>query len=173
MSEFSIGDKIIYGVHGVCVIDDIKKLDFSKSPELFYVLKPASDQRSSVFVPVGNAELGSKMKKILSSEEISELIGLMPNEDELWIENDVQRKASYAEIIKNNDRRSMIRIIKTLYLRREKLKLEKKKMRSFDEKFLQEAENILYDEFSYVLNIKKDEVVPFICNKIEMSKKIF
>lgn len=171
MSEFAINDKVLYSIHGVCVIEDIKPLDFSKSKENYYILKPAGDSKSSVFVPVGNEKLESKMKKILSADEINELISSMPEEEGIWIENETERKASYSEIIRSNDRHAMIRLIKTLYLRRESLKSEKKKLRLFDERFLHEAESILYDEFSYVLNIEKEQVVPFICNKIEISGK--
>lgn len=171
MTAFSVNDKVIYGIHGVCVIEDIRPLDFSKTKEKYYVLKPAGDNKSAIYVPVGNENLESKMKRILSAAEINELIGVIPDEKEIWIENEIERKAAYSDIIKSNDRHAMIGIIKTLYLRKEALKAEKKKLRQSDERFLNEAENILYDEFSYVLNITKEQVVPFICNKIEISEK--
>lgn len=171
MAAFSINDKVLYGVHGVCVIEDIRPLDFSKTKEKYYILKPAGDNKSAIYVPVGNENLESKMKRILSAAEINDLISDIPDEKEIWIDNENERKAAYSEIIKNNDRHAMIGIIKTLYLKRETLKSEKKKLKQSDERFLNEAENILYDEFSYVLNITKEQVVPFICNKIEISEK--
>ena len=42
-----------------------------------------------------------------------------------------------------------------------------KKLRSSDEKFLNDAENILYDEFAYALKIPKNEVISYIKKRIE------
>ena len=58
--------------------------------------------------------------------------------------------------------RQFIRLIKALYLHRKELYAEKKKLRSSDESYLTLAENMLYEEFAYALNIDKSEVVDYI-----------
>lgn len=40
-----------------------------------------------------------------------------------------------------------------------------------DERFLKEAEKMLYDEFALVLNIREDEVLPFIMKQIDIEEK--
>ena len=40
-------------------------------------------------------------------------------------------------------------------------------MHAADENFLKEAESVLYEEFAYVLNIRREEVLPFIQHEIE------
>ena len=134
----------------------------------YYILKPVYSEGSTVFVPVNNEELTSKMKKILSLDEVKALIQTMPEMELIWIDNDNRRKEKYKEIIKNGNRNELISLIKTLYKHRESLGENGKKFHATDEKFLQDAEKILYDEFKYVLNIKEEEVVPFIIEQIEM-----
>ena len=50
-------------------------------------------------------------------------------------------------------------MIKALYFHKNKRESEGKHLYLSDERFFKEAERILYDEFQYVLNIKKDEVM--------------
>lgn len=47
--------------------------------------------------------------------------------------------------------------------------MEGKHLYISDERFLKEAEKILYDEFQFVLKLQKNEVLPFIVQKIENS----
>ena len=47
-------------------------------------------------------------------------------------------------------------------LKREKLNENHKKLHSADERILGEAENMLYDEFAFALDIPRDEVIPYI-----------
>ena len=36
---------------------------------------------------------------------------------------------------------------------------------------IKEAERLLYEEFAYVLNIRQDQVVPFIFQQIQVEEK--
>lgn len=161
-------DMILYGSQGVCQIVGITTREFGGKMIDYYILKPVYSEGSTVFVPVDNEELTCKMKKILSLDEIKALIHTMPEMELIWIENDNQRKEKYKEIIKNGKRDELISLIKTLHQHRESLVENGKKFHATDEKFLKDAEKILYDEFKYVLNIEEDEVVPFIIEQIEM-----
>lgn len=55
-------------------------------------------------------------------------------------------------------------MIKTLRWRRQELKntSKDKKLQISDEDFLKDAEKTLCEEFAYVLNIKLEEVIPFL-----------
>ena len=64
----------------------------------------------------------------------------------------------------------MIRLIKTLYEHRESLMDSGHRMHAADANFLKEAEGVLYEEFAYVLNIGREEVIPFIQNEIEKAQ---
>ena len=60
-----------------------------------------------------------------------------------------------------------IGMIKAIYLQKKKREEEGKRLHISDDRFFKEAERILYDEFQYVLNIKKEELLPLIFSKIK------
>jgi CarD family transcriptional regulator len=85
------------------------------------------------------------------------------------VENDNERKDLYRKILAGNDRTSLIRMIKSLYSHQVVQKAKGKKLHMQDERFMKEAETVLYDEFAHVLSIKREEVLPFIAQQIEIS----
>ena len=109
------------------------------------------------------------MKRIMTKDEIYHLINDMPNEESIWISNENERKEKYKEIIFNGNRTELVQLIKTLYIHKQNQRSEGKKLHLADERFLKDAERILYDEFAYVLDITPDKGVPFIMGEIEGS----
>ena len=111
------------------------------------------------------------MREILSADEIYRIISELPERDPIWIDDDNIRKAKYQEMIDEGDRRKIMLIIKTLY--RHKLEQEEKgrRLHQADEFILRQAEKLLHDEFALVLDIRPDEVVPFIMEQIDVHKK--
>ena len=85
-------DIVLYGNQGVCKVFDIVKKEMANEVNEYYVLKPVNDVHSTVYVPTQNEKLTSKMKKVLSVEEIYDLINDIPNEKEVWIDDFNERK---------------------------------------------------------------------------------
>ena len=129
---FQINDTVMYGTHGVCKIEDITMKEFMGSQKEYYVLKPISDFTATLYVPTHNEKLLARMRRILSKQEVYQLIGM----------------------------------IKAIYLHKQKRESEGKRLYISDERFFREAERILYEEFQYVLDIKKEDLLPLIFSKI-------
>ena len=72
-STFSAGDTLVYGTQGVCRIKEISTLQFGKTQTEYYILTPVADERSVVYVPTGSEKLVSKMRELISREELDEL----------------------------------------------------------------------------------------------------
>jgi CarD family transcriptional regulator len=168
---FSIGETIIYGNHGVCKITAIQDMEIEDEVRPYYVLKPVFESNSTFYLPTGDEKIQGKMRRILSIEEIYALIKAMPDQDTIWIENENERKEQYKQILVENERSALVKLIKTLYLHQQELKEKGKKLRVSDERFLKDAEKVLYDEFAHVLDIKREEVLPFIFEQIETVRK--
>ncbi len=166
---FSKEDLVVYGSEGVCKIVDISRREFGNTVKEYYTLVPVIDEKSTIYVPVGNDKLESKMHRVLSSREINELISSMPKQKGLWIDNEIMRKQKYQEIIKNGKHLELVSLIKAVHKQQEKLKDTGKKLHQSDAKFLAEAQKMLHGEFSAVLNIEIDEVDSFIMEKISNS----
>ena len=60
-------------------------------------------------------------------------------------------------------------LIRSLYNKGEERRRENKRLHLADERFLNEAERLLHDEFSAVLGIEETEVVPFIMSRLEKA----
>ena len=166
---FQVNDTIMYGTQGICRIVEITEKDFMGTKKEYYVLKPLNDAAATLFAPVNNEKIESKMRRVLSEEEIYQLIESMPKEEANWIHNENERKEQYKKIIANGNHVELIKMIKALYLHKQKREADGKQLYLSDERFFKEAERILYDEFQYVLNIKRDELMPLIFAKIEES----
>jgi len=167
---FSKEDLVVYGSEGVCRIADITVREFGNTPREYYILVPVNEEKSKIYVPVGNEKLESKMHKILSYKEINQLISSMPEQKEVWFDNEMLRKEKYQEIIKNGRHLELVSLIKAVHNQQEKLKNAGKKLHQSDARFLAEAQKMLHGEFSVVLNIEMDEVAPFIEKKLSVNK---
>ena len=77
----------------------------------------------------------------------------------------------YKDAIRSYDCRSLVQIIKTLYLRRQSRAEQGKKVLSSDEHYLKKAEELLYSEMSLALSIPKENVVDYISREINGKDK--
>ena len=77
----------------------------------------------------------------------------------------------YKEAIRTYDCRSLVQIIKTLYLRRQDRIKEGKKVLSSDEQYLRKAEELLYSEMSLALSIPKEDVEQYITAAVHRKEK--
>lgn len=152
----------MYGTQGICKIVEVTEKDFMGTKKEYYVLKPMNDKAATLFAPVNNPKVESKMRRILSEEEIYRLIESMPREEANWIHNENERKEQYKRIIIDGDHVELIKMIKALYLHKQQREADGKHLYLSDERFFKEAERILYEEFQYVLNIEKEELMPLI-----------
>jgi len=166
---YNIGDMFIYGTSGVCKIADIQKEDFDGKEKTYYILTPVTDLKSTIFVPVDNEYLVSKMKELLSEEEIMELIKSIPLQNTVWIENINLRKEKYKKIIGSADRAELLSLLKTLYERKKELTQTGKNLSVYDERFLHQAQKIIHSEIALVLQMQMEEVEPFILKTISAA----
>lgn len=159
---YSIGDLFVYGSSGACRITDIKKENFGKDEMTYYILSPVFDQKETIYVPVDNDALVSKMKRILTPEEINALIKTLPHKKSIWIENVNQRREAYKKIIRQANREELLSLIKTLYVRRMELKEAGKNLSVYDERFFRHAQSIIHSEIALVLQIPREEIPSYI-----------
>ena len=167
--HYHVQDTVLYGQSGVCRIADIAEKDVGGGLRAYYVLQPVFEESATIFVPVGNEALTAKMRRVMSEAEITALIDAMPEEDSIWIADDNARRERYKAILAGGDPSDLIRLIKTLYLRAQTQKAQNKKPRLEDERFMKQAEKLLYEEFAHVLHIRRDEVLPYILHRVNGS----
>lgn len=167
---FQAGDAIIYGTHGVCVISEIAQLKLVGDKREYYVLAPVHDENSKIYAPTDNDAVNARMRKVLSREQLDELISSVSREDSQWISDDSQRREFCDAVIKGGDRAELMKLIEMLYLRQKSLKNNKKHFHIADEKALKEAQGLLHDEFAYVLGITPEEVPDYIKSHLKKAE---
>ncbi|MGN0625751.1 MAG: hypothetical protein ACI4I8_05750, partial [Oscillospiraceae bacterium] len=77
----------------------------------------------------------------------------------------------YQQILSGGDRTELIKMIKALYFHQKEQQKNGKRLHIPDERFLKDAENMLYEEFAYVLKIRKEQVLPFIMEQVQIAEK--
>lgn len=168
---FKLNEIIQYDNEGLCKIADIVEKDFAGAKAKFYVLAPINKDSLTIFVPVNNKKQTQKMRKILSPQEIYDLIDNIKDDDLIWINDNNERKQTYKDIIHSGDRENIIKLIRTLYLHKKEQIKKGKKLHMSDEEILKNATRLLHEEFSHVLHITPAEVAPFISNHIKVKEK--
>ena len=76
---FKVDDIVTYGINGVCKVAAIEEKNLMGMKKDYLVLKPLNGDKSTFYVPVDSENLLSKMKKLLSEDEINELRKLIDN----------------------------------------------------------------------------------------------
>lgn len=170
--RFSKGDYIRYSSNGVCLVEDIRKLDYAgkNNTDDFYILVPVNNRSSTIYVPVNNAELTSRMRRILSKEEIDRIIESVKLGEVTWIDDRKMRSESFKAILKRCDSLELMRLVSCIYLKKQDLIAKGKKLSAADDNILTQAESMVEDEFSFVLNLDGIQVGRYIRNKLGISE---
>ena len=168
---FDIGEYVSYGINGMCNIEDIRPMQLSQSVEkmMYYILRPESNPKSTIFVPVNNQKLVSKMRELMTKDEINAMLVRMKDRTLEW-EKDVRfRTESFHEILNNGVNQDLILMIRCLHRKRQELVQLGKKLPARDSNTLKTAERLVEEEFAHVLHIKCEEVSDYIREVLDPS----
>ena len=116
---FKIGDYVVNSKNGVCLIEDIQKMNFSATEKEYYLLIPLQEKNAKLYIPVNTAS--QRVRLAMNSEQALSFIN------------------------------------------------EGKKNTTVDEHYFKIAENHLYGELSFALQISKEEVIQMIIKNIEST----
>ncbi len=164
---FGIGEYVVCGNKGVCVVENITTLNISGADKgrEYYILKPLYMAGSTVYVPVDSPK--ESMRGVISKEDAEKLIKEIPEIPLLTIANDKLSEQTYKESIKKADCSELVRIIKTIYLRKQKRIEAGRKVTAVDAKYFHLAEDSLYGELAVALNMERQEVEGYITSVID------
>lgn len=167
---FQVNDVIIYGAQGVCKIIGTDEKIINGNKRIYFVLKPVDDKGATIFAPTDNALVLSKMRRLLTKDEIHKLIDSMQEDSTLWVDNENERKELYKSILVKGDHGEIIKMLKAIYAHKKQREAEGKRLHMCDERFFKDAEQILYNEFQYVLHLKdRSELLSYILSRMEQN----
>ncbi len=161
----SIGERVVYGIHGVCQIVDFEEKRVNSKMVVYYVLQPLDQPQSRFYIPKDNPAAVAKLSKILTKQELDDLLHSDP--ENVWIDDEGRRKLYYRQLISSGDRASLIAMVRCLHLHRAQQIAAGKKLHLCDENFMRDAQRVIEGEISLVLNIPIDQVGRYLADIFE------
>ncbi|HWR19096.1 MAG TPA: CarD family transcriptional regulator [Clostridia bacterium] len=162
---YNIGDHIIYGKTGICAVKDIgyQEIPGSSARRLYYTLKPIY-AAGVIYTPVDNTSVF--MRHAVNHDEAMTLIQQIPAiENTIDDTSDITGKELpeyYKSLMASHDCTDLIKLIITVYAKKQQAEQDKKKIGQTDQNFMRNAEELLYGELSVALGIDKENVPSFI-----------
>ena len=168
---FETGEYVVYGRTGICQVTGVTtmRVDGSSGEKLYYVLRPGGETDGKIFTPVEGGK--QVLRGIITREEAERLIDEIPSIETLSIENEKFREDSYKKCIRTCECRDLLRIIKTIYVRKQARLSHGKKTTATDERYLKLAEDHLYSEFSMLLDIPKEHMADYIEQRVHQQEE--
>ena len=152
MSQFKVGDKVVYPAHGVAEVMSIETRDIGGKALAFYMLN-ILENGMRVMVPTSNVEQVG-MREIVSSDEADKVFDVL-KKCEKMVESTTwnRRHREYMEKIKTGSIFEIAEVLRNLFLLRHSKDL------SFGErKMLDQAKHLLVKEISLAKKAKEEVI---------------
>ena len=160
---FSIGEKVMYGGTGVCVVEEITSVKFSASQpgKPYYLLRPMY-QTGTIQTPADSGKV--PIRPVMNRSEAEAVIDAMPTVPaEICTEKNLSALRNYYQKqITSFDSMDLIRLAKSIRAKKIEAEKRQKRIGSTDEKYLRRAEELLFGELAVALEISMDDVPAFI-----------
>ena len=150
---YSVGDLVMYGIHGVCRITDLEERSVSHKHIRYFVLEPLEVSGAKFLIPADKEATLAKLRPVLSREELDTLLHSAEVHKDVWTPDENQRKQRYRELISSGDRMALLQMVGTLHAHRKRQAAAGRKFHLCDDNFLRDAQRLLGTEFALVLGM--------------------
>lgn len=164
---FSIGDLVVYGIHGVCKISDEEQHTVDGKNLRYLVLEPVDSVGARYLVPTHNEKALSKLRKLMTYSQLMELLHSEEVRRDSWIDDENRRKQRYRELIIGTDRVSLLQMVGSIHNHKQQIMAAGRKFHLCDENFLRDAQHLLESEFAVILDIPRSKVSEFVIQEMQ------
>ncbi|MCQ2560521.1 MAG: CarD family transcriptional regulator [Clostridia bacterium] len=156
---FSIGDKVVYPMHGAGVISNIEEKQVLGESRAYYILSiPYGNMQ--VMVPVNNADQAG-LREISGEDMVDKVIAVLGAESTPMDENWNRRSRDNMEKLKTGDPCTVAEVIRNL------ARIEReKKLSTGEKKLLSNAKQVLASEIVLIKNVDEAAAMDMIDNAI-------
>ena len=163
---YTIGDKIIYGSSGVCVVEEICTPNFSREErgKKYYKLRPVYGTET-IYAPVDTKAF---MRPVMTRAEAETLISRIPEIEEYTIKSHSMTalRQEYEECFRDHSCENYVRLAKAIYMKGH----QNKKLGQTDQRYMKRAEDTLHNELAVALGITPAEVPAYIHSMLEKQQ---
>lgn len=167
---FQPGELLVYGTTGVCRVEEITTPDITRADRgrCYYLLKPLY-QDGVIYAPVDSDKV--PIRPVISREEAEALIDLIPSiRAEACRAPTLQVLAQhYQSAVRSHDCKELLELMMSIYAKQRQAEAQKRRLGMVDERYMKQAERLLYGELSAALNIPYEDVQPYIARRVEES----
>lgn len=159
---YQVGQQVVYGIHGVCAVNDIEVKTVDRKKISYYVLEPVDQPGACYYVPTEKPAAVAKMSPLLTVEEWHALLLQAAADETAFISDENQRKLRYRELLGSGDRKAILAMVKVLYRHKKQQAEIGKKFHLCDENFLRDGEKLLCSEIGIVLQMSFPESISYL-----------
>ena len=161
---YSVGDKIVYPMHGACIIDGIEEKEILGEKEKYYILRfPFGKMR--VMIPIKNVEeIG--IRSIISKEEVEDVISVLKGDETKMPANWNRRYRYHMDKIRTGDIFQVADVVRNLMIRD-----RDKGLSTAERKLLTNAKRILVSEIALSKDAEEQEIIDLI-DKITLEESV-
>ena len=164
---YQVGDRVVYGIHGVCVVAELEKRVVDRKTVTYLVLEPVGQDGSRYLVPMHNEAAMAKLRPMLMPDQMRALLASEEIRTDNWIRDENQRKQTYRVLITGGDRAALLRMVHTLYVHKKNQTTAGKKVHLADENFLRDAEKLLAGEIAVAMGMEADQARSFLRSQLK------
>ena len=165
---FQIGELVVYGSTGVCRVEEIAGLDQPgrDREKRYYLLKPLW-QDGVIYAPVDSAKV--PMRPVMGRAEAEALIDRMPDIPAASCRgNTAQALAQqYQSAVRDGGHQALIQMMKAIHHKRGVAESKNRRLGMIDERYMKQAERMLYGELATALEIGYDDVEDYIAARLD------
>jgi len=163
---YQVGDRVVYGAHGVCIITDHEERLVDKKQVTYLVLEPVGQEGARYLIPTHNTVAMGKLCKMHSPEELEIMLQSKAVHSDHWIKDENLRKQTYRDLIGSGDREKLMGMVYSLYEHKKVQTSAGKKCHLCDENFLRDAEKLLVCEISVAMNMTPMDAKEYLKEKL-------
>ena len=156
---FSIGDKVVYPMHGAGLIETIEEKQILGETRAYYIIR-IKHGNMQVMVPVKGAE-AIGLRGIVDAGQLDPVYKVLSADSTPMDENWNRRNRENMEKLKTGDLCQVAEVIRNL------VRVDRsKKLSTGEKKLLSSAKHILSSEMTMALNISEDTALDIIDSSI-------
>jgi len=152
---FTVGDKIVYPMHGAGIIEEIEEKKILGEIRRYYILRvPCGDMK--IMIPIESSD-GVGVRNVLSDMDLRRVLDCLHAETTEMSNNWNRRYRENMEKLKTGDAFEVAEVVRNL------MRLDKeKKLSTGEKKMLSNAKQILQSEIILVKDIDQKEAADII-----------
>ncbi len=157
---FTVGDKVFYNAHGVCIIEDIQEKTFWGKKKPYYILRSYHNAALKLYYPVETIQ--SQLTPIASKKNAEMILEQFKSPPDPWNERMQDRHQNYHKILKTNNHIQIAKMTNTILRKKLELENQDKKLPSGDHQILNQVLPILYKELAVSFDVTVEEVTEIV-----------